>query len=707
MKTNVVYIVLDDSGFSDLGCFGSEIKTPHMDKLAENGLRYTNFEATPLCSPTRASLLTGRNNHTVGMGTVSNFDMGFDYPNRRGRITPAAGTLAEVLKEHGYNTYAVGKWHLAPTHQITPAGPFENWPLYKGFDRYYGFIEDSADQYRPELVCDNHYVKPPKKDNYHLSEDLVEQASQFVTDQVSVAPERPFFLYLAFGAQHMPHQVHKRYIDMYRGVYDKGWDQIREERFLRQKELGIIPAAAELAPRNPGVKSWESLTDDEKRVFVRFQETYAGFLTHTDEQIGRLVACLESLGVRENTMIVLISDNGASGLGSDTGSINHTLAYNLMQEDFNDILAHMEEMGSEQAGTDYPAGWAQVSNTPFKFYKNSPYAGGLHTPMIVSYPDYIHDKGGVRTQYIHVSDITPTVLEVLGISIPETIKGVKQMPLHGTSFTYTFSDKIAPSKKKTQYFEVSGHRAMYHDGWRAIARHTIGEDYEKDEWELYHKETDFSEIHNVSDEYPEKLKELQELWWSEANKYDVLPLTDTFIEAFRHVFSDTSRARDQFVYYPGMTHLSDSASPPVMNRSFSITVPVYRDKEEDEGVLVALGNHESGYTFYIKDNHLFYEYNVGSAIYQIRSKVAVPIGENTLRIEFNKTKDCAGTGSLYINEEIVGSGTIEQTIPYKISFEGLDIGRDTLYPVSPNYKDRGEFAFSGKIKKVIYDLQKD
>ncbi|MEW9670012.1 arylsulfatase [Ammoniphilus sp. 3BR4] len=704
-KPNIVYITLDDSGFSDLASYGSEIKTPNIDKLAANGIRYNNFNVTPLCSPTRASLLTGRNNHAVGMGTVTNFDLGPDYPNKRGQITPAAGTVAEILKENNYSTFAVGKWHLAPTHQITPAGPFHNWPLGKGFERYYGFIEDSTDQFRPELVYDNHSIETPKREDYHVSEDVVDHARQFVTDQISVAPDKPFFLYMNFGAQHMPHQVPQKYIDMYKGKYDKGWDKIREERFSRQKQLGIIPKDAELTPNNPGVQPWDSLTAAEKRAFARFQETYAGFLTHTDEQIGRFIDYLESVGELENTMIVLISDNGASSIGKNTGSINHMLAYNFMPENLNDILPRLDEIGSDKAGSDYPAGWAQVSNTPFKLYKNSAYAGGTRTPLIISWPARIKDKGSIRTQYAHVSDITPTVLDVAGITAPETLKGVQQMPLHGTSLAYTFDDGKAPSQKKTQYFEVTGHRAIYHDGWRAIAFHKKGDPYEKDKWELYHVEKDYAEVHDLAAQYPDKLKELQDLWWEEAKQYNVLPITDIFIEGFKSIPEDSSRARDTFVYYPGMSHLSDSASPPIMDRSYTISIPIERSKTSEQGVLIALGSHESGYTLYIKDNKLFYDYNAGTAIYRVESNVEVPRGKAVVRYEFKRTAPNKGVGTLYINDKKVGEASIDQTIPYKTSFEGLDIGRDTLYPVSPNYADRDEFTFTGSIERVVYDLQ--
>jgi arylsulfatase A-like enzyme len=700
-KTNIVYIVIDDSGFSDLGSYGSEIKTPNLDKLAENGLRYSNFHVTPLCSPTRASLLTGRNNHSVGMGTVTNFDFGPSYPNRRGSITPAAATVAEVLSENDYNTYALGKWHLAPTSEVTPAGPYNNRPLEKGFQRYYGFLEGASDQYQPELTEDNHPVPVPKEDDYHFSEDIVEKAQQYVLDNIAFTPDKPFHMYMSFGAPHQPHQVSQKYIDMYKGVYDKGWDKIRKERFEKQKELGIIPADTKLAPLNSGIKEWESLSEEEKRAFVRYQETYAGFLTHTDEQIGEFIKLLEDKGELDNTLIMFISDNGASAAGGEVGALNHTLAYNAIPEELDDVIENIDNMGSSKVGIDYPAGWAQVSNTPFKFYKNSTYAGGTHTPLIVHWPEGIKNKGEIRDQYIHVVDITPTIYDVLGIDVPKTIKGVKQMEIHGESFADTFTNANAESKRTTQYFETSGHRAIYHDGWRAVAHHKKGEPFEKDQWELYHVEKDFSESTNLADEDPTKLKQMIELWEKEAKKYDVYPLTDMFIDAFPNVPTDSLRARDIFTFYPGQSHLSDSAAPPIINRSYSIDIPITHNTNND-GVLVASGDISSGYTLYIKDNRLVYEYNAGFTRYKIVSDSKLSAGDLNVRFEFTKTAENAGIGTLYVNDEKIGEGTLEKTLPYKISFEGLDIGKDIMYPVSDDYGDREDFPYTGSIEKVEF-----
>ena len=704
-KTNVVYIVLDDSGYSDLGSYGSEIKTPNLDWLAENGLRYNNAHVTPLCSPTRASLLTGRNAHEVGVGAVTNFDLGPKFPNKRGAIKPEAGTIAQILGENDYNTYALGKWHLAPTEETAPAGPYDNWPIQKGFDQYYGFLEDSSDQYKPDLTIDNTQIPSPTDENYHFSEAIVENANRYVTNQTSVHPDKPFFLYLAFGAQHSPHQVPKEYIDRYKGVYDKGWDQIRQERFEKQKELGIIPEDAKLAPRNPGVKAWDELTNQEKKNYIRFQETYAGFLTHTDEQVGKLIDNLREKDQLDNTMIVFLSDNGASGGGQANGSVNHTVNYNGIGETIEEIDPYYEEFGSKLAGTEYPSGWAQVSNTPFSMYKNSAFAAGINTPLIVYNPQVIKDPGAIRNQYVNVSDITPTVYDLAGITPPKEIDGIKQMPISGESFKGTLTDSTTEGRE-TQYFEVSGHRGIYHDGWKAFTSHKKGEPFENDQWFLYHVEEDFTESTNLAEKYPKKLAELQKLWFKEAKKYGALPLTDVFIEGFISVPADALRAKNHYTYYRGMDRLTDSAAALTINRSHEMKIPIDRE-HNDDGVLLAHGGSESGYTIYIKNNKVIYEYRIGQRGYKIVSNIDVPVGKSVITFKFAKTGSYKGMGSLYINETKVGETAIEQTLPYKLSFEGIDVGKDSKYPVSPAYANEGEFEFKGELVKVEYFLGND
>nr|WP_197046748.1 arylsulfatase [Oceanobacillus salinisoli] len=702
-KTNVMYIVLDDAGFSDLGSFGSEISTPNIDALAENGLKYNNFHTSPVCSPTRASLLTGRNNHAVGMGNVSNFDFGEENPSRRGRISEEAGFVTEVLGENGYANYGVGKWHISPTAEITPAGPFDTWPLGRGFHKYYGNLEDSSDQFRPELFRDNSPIPLPDVENYHYSKDIVLNARQYITDHVSVRPDDPFFLYLGFGAQHMPHQVPEEYIEMYEGKYDQGWDVIREQRFEKQKELGIIPEDAELAPREEGVEEWDSLSDDEKKVYARFMETYAGFLTHTDEQVGKLIETLEETGELDNTMIVFISDNGATFSGGPHGATNQSLAYNQIVADFESVKEDFNEIGGEWTSSDYPQGWSQVSNTPFAKFKGTTHAGGIRTPMIVHWPNGIEAKDEIRTQFTHVSDITATVYDVLGIDVPETLNGVEQLEVTGVSFAETFDNPDAETGKDTQYFEHSGKRTIYHDGWKAVSVHEPGTDFEDDEWQLYHLEEDFSELNNVAEEHPEKVEELIKIWHEEAEKNNVFPMSEKFLEGLANVPADNIRARKSFTYYPEMSHLGESAAPLTLDRNHEITIPIDFEKG-DKGILLALGNDKSGYTFYVEGNSLHYEYHNGNERFTITSDKRLEKGENVITFVFENTGENLGIGTLFINDEPVGNTEIK-TLPLKVSFEGLDIGEDLLYPVSPEYADKGSFPFTGEIEKVQYEFE--
>ncbi|MEH6939377.1 arylsulfatase [Bacillus sp. JJ664] len=706
MKNNIVYIVLDDMGFSDLACYGSEIKTPNIDRLAQNGLSYNNFHVTPLCSPTRASLLTGRNHHSVGMGLLSNFDLGPDVPSTRGKIHPSAGTIAEILKENDYSTFAIGKWHLSPIYEESAAGPFHNWPLGKGFDRFYGFLEGMTDQYTPSLVYDNHSVNPPKKPDYHLSEDLVDQGINFVSDHASFYPGKPFFMYLAFGAQHSPHQVSQSYIDMYKGTYNKGWDKIREERLERQKLLGIVPADTVLAERNPGVKEWDTLSQAEKRLFERFQETYAGFLTHTDEQIGRFVNFLEAIGQLDNTMIVFLSDNGASQEGEFEGILEQTSYFNGIPTTAESILNRIDEIGGPNSQPNYPRGWAQASNTPFKYYKQTTFDGGIHVPLIYHFPNRIKDIGTVRDQFHHVIDITPTVLELTGIRSPEEIKGVKQIPLHGKSMQYTFDDPTVHTRRETQYFLMAGQRAIWHDGWKAISFHTKGTPFEEDQWSLFNINKDFSQSNDLATIYPEKLKELQDIWLDEAKEFNALPMIDQTIELFAYVSPDDKiRSRTEFTFFPGMSH--SLASPPILNRSYTITVPIDCPRKDCEGVLIAQGNQYSGYTIYIQNNRLFYEYNYVGTVYKIESDLEVPVGKSTLHFEFSKTGLLQGKGRLFMDDQQVGEVDMPSTLPFLISIEGLDIGRDAYLPVSKSYANMGDFAFTGTIQKVEFTLQND
>jgi arylsulfatase A-like enzyme len=697
---NVIFIVLDDTGFAHLGCYGSDIETPNMDRLAAGGLRYNNFHTTALCSPTRACLLTGRNHHSVGVGRITEITSGF--PGYYGQITDRAATLAEVLRSHGYNTIACGKWHLLPNSHTSAAGPFDQWPLGRGFDHYYGFLGGETDQWRPDLAMGNERIQPPDRPGYHLTEDLVDHAIGFVRDQKSLAPEKPFFLYLAFGATHAPHHAPKEFIEKYRGRFDEGWDAARDRIFARQKKIGVVPPDTELAPRNDGVKAWTDLTDNERRLFARMQEVFAGFLDHTDTHIGRVLDFLEEIGQFENTLIVLISDNGASQEGGPIGQPEqiyfNTVTGGNIDLSVEDMLEHIDELGGPLHHNHYPTGWAQAGNTPLKRYKQNTHGGGIRDPMIVHWPARIKDGGAIRNQYHHVSDVTPTVLETIGIEAPTVLRGIEQMPVEGTSFAYSFGSPEEPTHKETQYYEMLGHRAIWHDGWKAVAFHPPGTSFENDRWELYHLDNDFSESSDLADEHPERLRELVDLWWDEARKHNVLPISDMVTTGFSRPGGGAPRRA--FTFYAGATAPS-MAAPNAANRSHRITAHIDRADTRQEGALVAQGGRHGGYTLYIKDNRLVYEYNfLGLSRYAIRSASELAPGTAELRFDFLKTGECQGIGRLFANGDLIGEGEVPQTtrIGLAVGLEPMNVGRDDYTPVSEAYAC--PFAFSGKLHRV-------
>lgn len=700
---NVIYVMLDDVGFADLGCFGSEIPTPHIDRLARHGLRYTNFHTTTLCSPSRASLLTGRNHHAIGMRMLSNLDTGF--PSGRGSITPAAATIAEILRDQGFNTFCVGKWHLAPTEHTSASGPYDQWPLGRGFERYYGYLEAETDCFYPELTHDNHAVDPPRtpEQGYHLTTDLIDRSIGFIRDQTSVTPDKPFFLYLAFATAHSPHQAPAEFLRKYRGAYDRGWDVVRAERFARQQALGIVPSDTTLAPRNAGVKAWDALSADERRLAARLQEAYAAMIEHTDAQFGRLLAFLEEVGRLDNTLIVFLSDNGASQEGGQQGSVNTTAIQNRVPEDFAQNLALIDEIGGPLAQSNYPWGWAQVSNTPFKRYKQNTHEGGVRDPLIIHWPAGIAARGETRGQFHHVIDLTPTVLALLDVPVPTVYRGVAQMPMHGTDMRYSFNQPQASSTRTTQHFEMFAHRGLWHRGWKAVAYHERGTPYDDDVWELYHLDADWSECHDLAAAMPDKLTDLKERFWAEAGRYDVLPLDDRgYALRARVPRPGSPRSRSRFTYYPGMAHLPMAVTPPTMNRAHRITAFLAAPIGGAEGVLVALGQVSSGYVLYVKDGHLCYEYNYVGTRYRIRSSGPLPAGASEVSFVFDKTGDRQGVGRLFCGEQEVGATVFPAVLPFFHGWHGLDIGRDTLSPVSQDYA--GNFPFTGKIARVVYEL---
>ena len=702
---NIVTILFDDTGFSHFGCYGSTIETPNIDRLASNGLLYNNFHTTALCSPTRASLLTGRNHHTVGMRGLSNFDTGF--PNCTGSITKRAATLAEILNTQGYATFATGKWHLTPMDETSCAGPFDQWPLARGFNRYYGFMQGETNQFYPELYYDNHPVDQPKsyEEGYHVTEDIIDKSIEFVRDQKSLVPEKPFFLYCCFGATHAPHQAPKEFVDKYQGRFDEGWDKTRDKWLARQKEMGVVPPNTELAPLNPGVKPWDDLTEGEKKLALKLQEAFAGFLDHIDHHIGRLVDFLASIGELDNTLLFVMSDNGASQEGGPIGYMDTFKSFNSIPEDLDESLKRLDDIGGPKTNTNYPWGWAQAGNTPLKRYKQNTHGGGIRDPLVIHWPKNIKDNGGIRSQYHHVTDIVPTVLDVIGIDAPREYNGIPQIPIHGTSLAYTFpiENANAPTTKHTQYFEMFGHRGIWHNGWKAVTFHQAGTSFDDDVWELYNVDEDFSECHDLAKERPDKLKEMVELWWAEAGKYGVLPLDDRTWQLFGgRAKPNSPRARRNYVFYPPMSHINSDAAPGIGSRSYTMSAEIERKDESANGVLVAYGATTSGLSFYIQDGYLVFDYNMFQDHYRVKSTEKVPTGVSEVTLKFDRI-DQHSKASLFINDSECGSVDIPGVMRM-ISAQGMDIGRDAGSPVTDDYD--APFPFNGDIKKIVIDIPK-
>jgi len=694
---NVVIVLLDDTGFSHLGCYGSDLATPNIDRLASDGLRYTNFHVTPLCSPTRASLLTGRNHHTVGMRSISNFDSG--YPHMRGHVSNHAATVAEVLRDEGYATFAVGKWHLCAMENASAAGPYDQWPCQRGFDRFYGFLEGETDQFHPELVYDNHTVEPPAaaEQGYHLSEDLVDHAISFIHDTTSIRPDRPFFTYLAFGAMHAPHQAPAPYLEKYRGRFDDGWDEARQRWFSRQQEMGLLPAGTQLAPRNPGVEPWDSLPENQQRLAARLQEAFAAFLEHTDDQIGRFVAALEHLGQLDNTLFLLLSDNGASQEGGPFGVMHEMKYFNMLVETPDEAVERIDDIGGPHSHANYPWGWAQAGNTPFKWYKQNTHEGGVHVPLIVHWPDRIPGGGGLRHQFHHVSDLAPTIYETLGIDPPDTYRGYDQIPLSGVSLQYTFAAPEEPSRKHVQYFEMMGHRGIYADGWKAVTRHQPGVPFEDDEWELYHLDEDRSECHNLAADHPEVVAELRGLWWREAEEYGVLPLDDRTIELFFTRYRDRSPhpTSRRYTYYPPMSPLPGQVAPSLGGRGWDMSATITRP-EGAAGVLYASGTENSGVSLFIQDERLVFDYNCFGDHHVVESEARVPVGRSVVGVQFLR-KGRAGEAILVIDGHSSGSLSVPFAMTM-ISSVGPSVGYDHGSPVSGRYDD--SFPFEGELDRL-------
>jgi arylsulfatase len=733
---NIVYIVLDDVGYSAMSAYGGPIETPNIDRVAAEGVRYTQWHTTALCSPTRSCLLTGRNHTRNSMACITEAAIGF--PNASGMIPPENGMLPEILGELGWNTYMVGKWHLCPSDEMNLAASRRNWPSGRGFERWYGFLGAETNQWYPELVYDNHPVDPPAtpEEGYHFTDDITDKALEFIKDAKAIAPEKPFFLYYAPGAAHAPHQAPKEWIEKFAGRFDMGYEAMREQTLARQKEMGIVGPDTELPPLNPlgtpetrtgpdgkpfpvmdTTKPWNTLSDGEKRLFSRMAEVYAGFLAHADHHIGRLLDYLEFMGERDNTIVVLVSDNGASGEGGPNGSVNENKLFNGMPDDLEQNLAMLDELGGPKTYNHYSNGWAMAFNTPFKMWKRYEFNGGTSDPCMISWPAGMKAKGEIRTQYHHAIDLVPTILDCLDVEAPERIKGHVQSSFDGVSMRYSLDDASAVSTRSTQFFSMLGSRGIWHEGWKAVTTHpTISgwSNFNDDVWELYHTDDDRSELHDLASEQPGKLRELINLWFAEAGRNGAFPLDDrSALEIILTPRPLLSPPRDRYVYFPDTADIPEQQAVNIRNRSYAIGALVDIPTPGAEGVLFAHGARFGGHTLYIKGNRLHYVYNfVGMMEQKIDASEDVPTGSDLiLSAAFEKDGEdppgiATGILSLFHGDKKVGEGRIK-TQPgfFSLAGEGLCVGRDSGEAVTDDYPGSSPHRFTGgTIKRVAVDV---
>ena len=719
---NVLVVLIDDLGFGQPGTFGGPIPTPAMDALADEGLRYTRFHTTAICSPTRAALLTGRNHHQSGFGTITELSTG--YPGYNSIWPRSSGTIAEILKDQGYSTAAFGKWHNTPDWETSPIGPFDRWPTGLGFEYWYGFQGGETSQWEPQLFRNTTPVEPATRpeDGYNLNVDLVDDAIAWLDRQNSIAPDKPFFLYFAPGAVHAPLHVSKDWIEKFSGKFDQGWDAVREQTLSKQKDMGLVPANTELTPRPDEIAAWDSLDADAQTIFSRHQEVFAGFLAQTDHEIGRLIEKVRSTPEGDNTLIILVAgDNGPSAEGSVTGTLNNMMTQNGIPDTVDAQLPEIDEIGGPLHENHYPVGWAWAGSSPFQWMKRVPsHFGGTRNGMIVSWPSRISDSGGIRTQFHHVVDIAPTILEAVGVPEPKVVNGTEQTPMAGVSMEYSFADAAAPGTRQTQYFETGGHRALYHDGWVAASFHgapwvlTGSVGFEDSVWELYNIEEDFSQAHDLAAENPEKLAELQALFDEEAQKFDVYPLDDRFAErATNPERPSVTKGRTVFTYTSGTVRVPEGSAAPAYQRSHTITADIEVSQEGASGVLIANGGSSAGYTLYLDGGVPVYEFNFfGKERYRVAGETPLEPGTHSVKMvyeqaPFNPGKEVTGgTATLLVDGNEAATGEVTMVVPARYSAtETLDIGMDLGSTVSRAYEKEAPFPFSGTINKVTVELQ--
>jgi len=725
---NVLVVLFDDTGLATWAPFGGRVNMPTLQRLADNGLRYSQWHTTALCSPTRSCFLTGHNHHENGFAQISEGATGF--PGYSSHIPTSCAPMAKVLRDAGWSTFWVGKDHNTPVDEFHMAASKKHWPLGLGYDRFYGFLGGETDQWYPDLIEDNHYVEQPcsPEEGYHLSKDLADTALAYLRDSKQAEPEKPWYLWFCPGANHAPHQAPKEYIDRYKGKFDDGYEAYREWVLPRMIQRGILPEGTTLTPINPmepgkfmandAVRPWNTLSPEERRLFSRMAEVFAGFSEYTDAQVGRIIDYLEESGQLENTLILYCADNGASGEGGPNGSVNENKFFNGWPDDIKENLAQMDKLGTPDTYGHYPTGWAVAFSTPFKMFKRyAEYAGGTCDPLVIHWPKGIKAKGEVRQQYHHCIDIVPTILDCCGVEMPKAVDGAEQAPLPGASMRYSFDDAKAPTRRETQYYEMTGTRGLWHKGWKVAAIHGsqpgLGK-YEQDGWELYHVDQDRSEAHDLASQYPDKVKELINLWFEEAKKYNVLPLNDMLpIELITGglLYQEPVPPSGKYTYYPGTSAVPEQSAANTHGVSFDVQADV-EFTAKSQGVIFAHGSRFAGHALFVKEGQIYYVYNFLGIPpeYQIVSKVPTS-GRHDVGVSFKKEKlgqyrEAHGTATLSIDGKTVGSANIRTCNRFSLCGEGLCIGYDSGDAVSKEYRPR--FAFSnGVIHKVVFDVAPD
>jgi arylsulfatase A-like enzyme len=715
---NVLLILIDDAGFGQFSTFGGGIPSPTMDRLAAEGLRYNHFHTTALCSPTRAALITGRNHHSAAFAGITEGATGYD--GYTCILPKSCGTVGEVLRQNGYMTAWIGKNHNTPTWETSAAGPFDRWANGLGFEYFYGFNAGDMNHWNPILYENRNLVPASSDPNYHLTTDIADKAISWLRQAKSIAPDKPYFLYVATGATHAPHHTPKEWIEKFRRKFDGGWDKYREETLERQKKLGVVPKDTQLTVRSKGLPAWDSLNGDQKRLYARMMEVFAAYGAHCDHELGRVVQAAKEMPDADNTLIIYIAgDNGASAEGGLEGSLCENLFFNGFAEKWQDNIKVIDELGGPKHFNHFPSAWAHAMNTPFQWTKQvASHFGGTRNPMIISWPARIRDRGGMRAQFLHTIDIVPTLYELCGVTPPTELNGVQQKPIEGISFAFTFDDAKAASLRKTQYFELAVNRGLYHEGWMASCPSfvpwvsTRGEfDPDKAKWELYKIDEDFSQANDLADKYPDKLRQLQDLWWVEAAKYSVLPLDwRAGIRLNSEAMGRPSliAGRTKMTYYPGTIGLPDGASPPMINKSWTITADIEVPDGKAEGMIVTQGGLEGGYGLYLRDGKPTFVYNYLSIDRPtFAAKDPLPKGKTKLVVDFVYDGGGPGKGgeiTMSANGKMIAEGRLERTIPIQFSLgEGLDVGMDVGSAVDFTYKL--PFAFTGKIEKVTVELK--